>query len=84
MNDRPIPPKVFANHLLKQMIEHMLGEDIIITAEDYQTLRIAFRNGGGLWGEVVHGNIVHLTLISKLVGAWGQMPERKRTGDQVT
>jgi hypothetical protein len=82
MNDKPTPPLVFANHVLKQMIEHLLGEDIIIKTADYTALRVAFRSAGGSWTEIGHGNIGHIELLSKFISAWGNMPERERTGDQ--
>jgi hypothetical protein len=83
MNDKPTPPHVFANRVLKQIIEHSLGEDIEIEHQDYQALRIAFRYAGGLWDEIIHGNIDHIELLAKIVSAWGQMPGRKHTTDQV-
>lgn len=82
MNDKPTPPLVFANHVLKQMIEHLLGEDIIIKHDDYTAIRTAFRFAKGSWDEVVHGNIQQIELLSKFISAWGNMPERERTGDQ--
>jgi hypothetical protein len=82
MNDKPKPPLVFANHVLKQMIEHSLGEDIIIKQSDYQALRTAFRWAGGSWDEITHGNLDHIGLLQKFIVAWGQMPERERTGEQ--
>jgi hypothetical protein len=83
MNDKPAPPHIFANHVLKQMIEHAFGDDLVIDYDDYQALRVAFRSMGGLWTEIGNGNIVHLTLLAKVVSAWGQMPEREHTTDQV-
>jgi len=82
MNDKPKPPLVFANHVLKQMIEHAFGDDIIIRQDDYHALRTAFRWAGGLWNEIGSGNMVHIGLLQKFITAWGNMPERKRTGDQ--
>jgi hypothetical protein len=83
MNDKPTPPHVFANHVLKQMIGHSFGDDLVIEYDDYHALRVAFRSMGGLWTEIGAGNIVHLTLLAKIVTAWGQMPERENTSDQV-
>lgn len=82
MNDKPKPPLVFANHLLKQMIEHSFGEDMLIKQDDYHALRTAFRWAGGSWIEVGEGNMVHIGLLQRFISAWGNMPERKRTGDQ--
>ena len=82
MNDKPKPPLVFANHVLKQMIEHLFGEDMLIKQDDYHALRTAFRWAGGSWDELGHGNMVHIGLLQKFISAWGNLPERKRTGDQ--
>lgn len=82
MNDKPKPPLVFANYVLKQMIEHLFGEDMLIKQQDYQALRTAFRWVGGSWDEIGHGNITHIGLLQKFITAWGALPERKRTGDE--
>ena len=83
MTDKPVPPHVFANHVLKQMVEHSFGGDLVIEYDDYHAMRVAFRSLGGLWSEIGAGNIVHLTLLGKVVTAWGQMPERESTTDTV-
>lgn len=83
MNDKPTPPHVFANRVLKQVIEHALGEDIVIEYDDYHALRVAFRSCDGNWGAIIAGDIKQIELLSKIVIAWGQMPGRKRTGDRV-
>lgn len=83
MNDKPVPPHVFANNVLKQMIEHSFGDELVIEYADYQAMRVAFRSIGGLWTEIGDGNIVHMTLLAKVVTAWGQMPDRKLTSDEV-
>jgi hypothetical protein len=82
MNDKPKPPLVFANHVLKQMIEHMFGEDMLIKQADYTALRTAFRWAGGSWIEIGMGSMVHIGLLMKFITAWGNMDERKRTGEQ--
>src|SRR5690606_32303214 len=35
MNDRPDPPRVFANRIIRQMIDHMLSEDMIAEPDDF-------------------------------------------------
>ena len=83
MNDKPIPPHVFSNRVIKQMIEHAFGEDMEVDYKDYHALRVAFRSGGGKWDEIGKGNIVHINLLAKMISAWGQMPGRTRSGDKV-
>ncbi len=82
MDDREIPPRQFANRVLKQVIQHMLSEDLVIALDDYMAMRVAFRKCGGSWFEVSQGNIVHLELLKKVVTAWGNMPGRKTTQDE--
>jgi len=82
MNDREIPPKQFANHVLKQVCSHMLADDIVVEPNDYMAMRVAFRSLGGLWSEVAYGDIVHLELLKKVVTAWGNEPGRKHRSEE--
>lgn len=83
MDDRPVHPLVFANHVIHQLVEHMVGEDVVIEPEDYTVLRVVFRKCGGQWHEITQGNLVHLELLKKIVSAWGRMPQRIREGDRL-
>lgn len=83
MNDTEAPPLVFANHVLKQLVAHLLGEDMIVEYDDYMALRTVFRWCGGNWALLGEGDIVQLNLLAKIVSAWGQMPERTREGDRL-
>lgn len=58
--------------------DHLCGADLVILPKDFTVLRVAFRKAGGNWEQVALGNIVHIQLLSKIVVAWGQMPDRKR------
>ena len=79
MDDKPKPPLVFANHVLKQMIEHSFGGDIIIKQADYSALRVAFRSAGGSWQEIGHGNMAHISLLGKFVSAESMAGSRVKT-----
>jgi hypothetical protein len=83
MDDYQSPPRVFAHHVIKQMVQHMLGEDIAINYEDYLALRVVYRWCGGSWTKLGQGDIIHLQLLSKIVLAWGQMPNRLRHSERV-
>lgn len=83
MDDFEAPPRVFGNHVIKQLVQHLLAEDMIIGFDDYQVIRVVFRKGGGLWSELANGNIVHLELLKKVVSAWGQMPDRATESDRM-
>lgn len=83
MDDFPSPPKVFGNHVIKQVVQHMLAEDMILNFDDYQVIRVVFRTLGGLWNQIASGNIIHLELLKKVVTAWGQMPGRQKESDRL-
>lgn len=82
MNDREIPPKQFANNVLKQVCSHMLADDIVVKLDDYIAMRVAFRNLGGMWQEIADGNIVHLELLKKVVTVWGNEPGREHRSEE--
>jgi len=82
MEDQKDPPIVLANKVLRLFVDHLLGEDMITTSQDYTALRVAFRKCGGSWDQVVHGNIVQTHLLTKLVVAWGKLPGRKRNSEE--
>jgi hypothetical protein len=83
MDSTPAPPKVFANHVLKQLIQHLFGEDMIVRYEDYQALRVVFRHCGGSWASIEAGDLINFELLKKVVSSWGKMPERIRSSDRV-
>lgn len=83
MSDTPTPPHLFANHVIQQMVAHLLGDDMVVEFEDYQAMRTAFRSVGGKWTEITAGNISQIKLLSEVVLAWSKMPNRKRKGDRV-
>jgi hypothetical protein len=83
MDDSPSPPKVFGNHVIKQIVQHMLAEDMLLNFDDYQVIRVVFRTLGGSWSQLAQGDIVHLELLKKVVTAWGQMPGREKESDRL-
>lgn len=83
MDDFESPPRVFANHVIKQLVQHLLGDDMVIDYEDFLALRTVFRWCGGSWGALGNGDVVHLQLLQQLVSAWGNMPDRVRSSDRV-
>lgn len=78
MDDQPKPPLVFANRVIRQFVDHLVGPDVIIEPRDYQILRLIFRKLGGNWWDLIHGSIAQATLIEQVVVNWGQRPDRKR------
>lgn len=77
MDDAPKPPLVFANRVIRQFVDHLVGEDIITTKTDYTVMRLVFRWCGGSWEMINHGDIVHNRLLATIISAWGGMPGRK-------
>lgn len=83
MNDQEAPPRQFANHVIRQMATHMLADDIVVELNDYLAIRSVFRSCKGSWVEITQGNIAHLELLKHIVTAWGNMPGRKHSNDEV-
>lgn len=78
MDNPPSVPLVFANRVIRQFADHLLGADLVIEPKDFMILRLTFRKCGGQWLSVVQGDIRHTVLLEKVVTAWGKRPERKR------
>lgn len=83
MSDQASPPKIFAHHVIKQMVSHLLAEDMVIEPRDYHAMRVTFRWLGGSWDKLGAGDIVMLELLKQVVTAWGQMDGRVRESDQL-
>jgi hypothetical protein len=84
MYDDPLPPPlVFANHVIRQFISHMLAPDMTVHPWDYIAMRVVFRKLGGQWSMIEQGDIHHLELLKDVVLAWGKMPGRVKDSDVV-
>jgi len=83
MNDSPDPPRIFANRVIRQLIDHSFGEDLIVDPDDFLTMRTAFRSSGGSWVSIGDGDTSHLDKLKNIVTAWGQMPGRKKHSDRI-
>ena len=77
MDDQQKPPLVFANRIIRQFVDHLVGENTTILPQDYLVLRTVFRWCQGSWERVGHGDIVHNRLLASILTAWGAMPGRK-------
>jgi hypothetical protein len=76
--DVPVaPPNQLANRIIRQLVDHLFGEGMVILKEDYLALRAVYRQMGGTWASLVDGNNESIGLLEKIVTAWGQMPNRK-------
>lgn len=77
--DDPQPLQLeFANRVIRQFLDHLLGPDLIATSQDLMNLRVVFRKSGGNWERLQQGDIVQLLLLEKLLTAWGSAPNRPR------
>jgi len=74
---------MMANKVIKQMVEHMFSEDVPLQFKDYMAIRAVFRHLGGLWVSIEQGDVQQIEKLSKIVIAWGLMPEHQNQKDQV-
>jgi len=72
------PPLVFSNRIIRQLIDHMIGENTITEDIDFKSMRVVFRACGGSWEKFMNGDILNNELLQKIVTAWAQMPGRKQ------
>jgi len=77
------PPLVFANKVIRQMIQHMVSEDMVIDRKDYLAIRVVFRKCGGSWAKFVDGDLPQFKLLKDVITSWGQMPGRQKSSDQL-
>ncbi len=83
MDDAVWAPRIFANKVILQFVQHVLGEDVVVEHDDYMVVRLVFRWAGGSWDALANGDVVMLELLQKIIGAWGKMPGRKHESDTV-
>lgn len=77
MGDPNDLPKIFANRLIRQVVDSSLGPDFETGPNDYLVMRTAFRSLGGEWVRVSLGDPKQVELIKQVVSTWGQQPERQ-------
>ena len=72
------PPLVFANRVIRMVLDHLHGPDLIAEADDYAIIRLAFRRVGGSWEAVWQGDRKQNELLKTMIGAWANLPGHKR------
>jgi hypothetical protein len=77
------PPLVFSNRIIRQLIDHMIGEDTVTEDIDFKSMRFVFRSCGGSWEKFMNGDILNNELLQKIVTAWAQMPGRKQKQETI-
>jgi hypothetical protein len=76
-------PKVLANKVIRQLVQHMVSGQLELSWEDYTAIRVVFRQCGGSWDQLIQGNIQTVELLKTIVTAWGQSPQRKQEMERV-
>ena len=76
-------PLVFANKVIRQMVQHMVAEDMVIDRKDYIAIRVVFRKCGGSWTKFVDGDLLQFKLLKEVITSWGQMPGRQKSSEQL-
>lgn len=76
------PPLNFANRVIRQVCDHLMGEDLIVEENDFMAMRTAFRWSKGSWETLWQGDIKQNELLKGIISAWAQMPGRKHEGDR--
>lgn len=81
MDDIAWSPRIFANKVILQFVQHILAEDMVVEPDDFMVIRLVFKQAGGSWDELANGSVVMLELLQKIISAWGQMPGRTHESD---
>ena len=71
-------PLVFANRIIRRLMDNTHGNDVILTEENYLTIRTVFKRYGGSWQKLYEGDENHTRLLIRIVSSWGKMPSLKR------
>lgn len=83
MECSPDPPLLFADRIVRQLIDHMASSDLVTEEKDFNVIRSVFRNCGGNWERVLNGDPLQNELLKSVVTAWANMPDRKRDVERV-
>jgi len=81
--DSPAPPLTFANRMIRMFVDHGLGEQTLVSDNDFMVIRTAFSQAKGDWERIHQGDPVQLMLLSTLVNAWASLPGRKPETESV-
>lgn len=76
-------PKIMANWIIKQMVEHMLADAPELVANDYMVIRTVFRSAGGEWSAITGGDTKALELLKNIVSVWGEQQGPKKQSEMI-
>lgn len=71
MDDQPAQPLVFSHKVIKQFVDHLVGE-VELERNDYAIIRLLFRKAGGSWEAIFQGDPKQLESLKSVVLHWGQ------------
>lgn len=71
MDDSTEHPKLLANRVIQQMVDHMLADAPRLEAKDFMVIRTVFRSAAGDWASLTNGDTAALALLKSIVTAWG-------------
>jgi Eukaryotic DNA topoisomerase I, catalytic core len=77
------PPLVFSNRIIRQLVDHLLGEDFITEDLDFRSIRLVFREREGSWEKFMNGDTQQNKLLQDIVSAWAQLPGRKKKQETI-
>lgn len=72
------PPIVFANRVIRMLVDHLVDETVIIQPKDYIMMRVVFRKLKGSWQRLQAGDIMMARLMAQIAVSWGNMPGREK------
>lgn len=73
MDDTTDYPKILANRVIQQMVDHMFADAPPMTTKDFMVVRTVFRSAGGGWQGLTNGDTKELDLLKSIVTSWGQL-----------
>lgn len=77
IDSTPELPLLFANRVIRQLVDHMVSGDMVLEDPDFDVLRKVFRQCGGIWEKFLNGDPLHNELLKTVVTVWSQMPGHK-------
>jgi hypothetical protein len=83
MSDNVIQPKIFANKIIFQLIQHMVSDDMTVEPRDYMALRRVFKRCGGSWEKLAEGDQIQIELLKTVVTGWGQLPKNTKKSESL-
>lgn len=71
-------PRQLANKVIRQIVDHIFSDDMIVEPCDYTIIRVVFRQLGGSWEALVDGDPGVINKLIQAISVWGARPERKK------